>query len=97
MNETTLGLFTIVEYDSFVGNRQGKVWECGRDGKPRWQVNNLFGAMDGQLLPNGRILAAEHVANAVRERDRQGKIAWEVKVPNAPIACRRLDSTSESR
>jgi len=33
--EQRLGLITIVEYDSNLGNRQGQVSECGRDGKPR--------------------------------------------------------------
>jgi HEAT repeat protein len=89
-DEATLGLFTIVEYDSFVGNRQGKVWECGRDGKPRWQVSNLFGAMDGQLLPNGHVLIAENSVQKISERDPTGKEVWTFQAPGPPIAVKRL-------
>jgi hypothetical protein len=88
--ETTLGLFVITEYDSLQGNRQGRVWECGRDGKPRWQITNLFGAMDGQLLPSGRVLVAENNVQKVTERDMQGKVIWELKTPGPPIAVQRL-------
>src|SRR5262249_49084198 len=35
-NESYLGLMTVVEYDSEARGRMGRVWEAGRDGKPRW-------------------------------------------------------------
>jgi HEAT repeat protein len=88
--EGTLGLFTIVEYDSFVGNRQGKVWECGRDGKPRWKIENLFGAMDGQLLANGQVVVAENSIQKVSVRDQTGKEVWFYQSPAPPIAVKRL-------
>src|SRR5262249_55505252 len=37
-DEQRLGLTLIVEYDSLQGRRLGRVWECGRDGKPRWKI-----------------------------------------------------------
>jgi HEAT repeat protein len=85
-----LGLTLIVEYDSSVGGRQGKIWECGRDGKPRWQMQNLFGPMDAQVLPNGRVLVAESNAARVSERDlATGNIVWQHSVGN-PVVCQRL-------
>jgi hypothetical protein len=52
----------------------------------------MLGAMDAQLLPNGRILVAENSANRITERDQHGNIAWEYRLQNQgnPIACQRL-------
>src|SRR5262249_6758513 len=79
------------EYDSTVGNRQGRIWECGRDTKPRWTVQaNLFGPMDVQVLPNKRILVAESNISRVTERDvATGNIVWQHQVPN-PVVAQRL-------
>jgi hypothetical protein len=85
--EMPLGLTLICEYD---GGGGGRVWECGKDGKPRWQVSGLQGPNDAQLLPGGRILIAERNGARVTERDRQGKVLWQHSVPGSPIACQRL-------
>jgi outer membrane protein assembly factor BamB len=66
-----------------------KVWECGKDGKPLWEVNNLECPIDAQVLPGGRLLVAELNGNAVTERDRAGRVLWRHAV-NTPIACQRL-------
>ncbi len=89
--EVNLGLLTIVEYDNFVGGGQGKVWECGRDGRPRWTITNLMGPMDAQVLPGGRVLIAENSGQRVTERDLKGNVKWSFQVPGGnPIACQRL-------
>lgn len=86
-----LGLTTICEYDSAVGQPGGQVWECGRDGKPRWKITGLLGAMDAQVLPNGRVLVAENSAQRVTERDpATGAVKWHHMVPGNPIAVQRL-------
>jgi HEAT repeat protein len=88
--EQRLGLVTVVEYDSNVGNRQGRVFEVGRDGKERWQVKGLLGAMDAQVLPNNRLLVAENNAGRVTERDvTTGAILWQHNIPT-PVTCQRL-------
>jgi HEAT repeat protein len=67
-----------------------KVWECGKDGKPRWTIaKDLQCPIDAQVLPGGRILVAELNGGRVTERDRDGKILWEHKV-DTPIYCQRL-------
>jgi HEAT repeat protein/outer membrane protein assembly factor BamB len=66
-----------------------KVWECGRDGKPLWEVAVPGCPIDAQVLPGNRFLVAELNGNRVTERDRTGKVLWEYKV-NTPIACERL-------
>jgi outer membrane protein assembly factor BamB len=66
-----------------------KVWECDRDGKMLWTLDNLSCPIDAQVLPGNRVLVAELNGNRVSERDRTGKILWEHKV-NTPIACQRL-------
>jgi hypothetical protein len=66
-----------------------KVWECGRDGKPLWEITGLQCPIDAQVLSGGRILVAELNGNRVTERDRQGKVLWQMHV-QTPIACQRL-------
>jgi outer membrane protein assembly factor BamB len=66
-----------------------KVWECGKDGKPMWEVTGLACPIDAQVLPGRRLLVAELNGNAVTERDRSGKVLWRHAV-NTPIACERL-------
>ncbi|MBI3412205.1 MAG: HEAT repeat domain-containing protein [Planctomycetes bacterium] len=88
--EGYLGLTLVCEYDTAVGQPGGQVWEAGRDGKPRWKIKGVMGAMDAQMLPNGRVLVAENSANRITERDLTGKILWDYRTPGNPIACQRL-------
>jgi hypothetical protein len=85
-----LGLLTICEYDAPLGRPGGKVWECGRDGKPRWNITGLSGPMDARVLPGGRVLIAEHSGQRVTERDLKGGIKWQQPVKGNPVACQRL-------
>jgi hypothetical protein len=89
-NQAFVGSYTIVEFDTQQGNRQGRIWECGRDGRPRWEVTNLGGAMDGQVLPSGRLLVSESTFARVTERDLQGNIIWSVPTPSPAVAVLRL-------
>ena len=79
-----LGLTLVAELDS------NKVWECGRDGKPRWTLEGLGGPIDAYALPGGRVLVAENQQSRVTERDLKGKIVWEKALSQSPIACQRL-------
>ncbi|HEV3262646.1 MAG TPA: PQQ-binding-like beta-propeller repeat protein, partial [Gemmataceae bacterium] len=79
-----LGLTLVAELDS------NKVWECGRDGKPRWTLDGLGGPIDAQALPGGRVLVAENQQSRVTERDLKGKIVWEKALNQSPIVCQRL-------
>jgi hypothetical protein len=54
-----------------------KIWEVGRDGKVRWEMDQLQGPRTAQMLPGGRVLVAEYKLNKVTERDRTGKLLWE--------------------
>lgn len=85
-----LGLVTVCEYDSPFGQPGGQVWESSRDGKPRWKIAGVLGAMDAHTLPSGRVLIAENSANRVTERDLRGNVKWEHRVPGNPIVCQRL-------
>jgi HEAT repeat protein len=78
-------------------SKRGRVWVCGWDGKPRWQMQGLNTPASVQWLPGGRILLLEQQPYrnqaAVTERDLQAKVWWEKKVNtinNHVIACRRL-------
>jgi hypothetical protein len=67
-----------------------RVWECAADGTLRWELRELAGPMDAQVLPNGRVLVAEALSRTVREYDLKGNVKWEVKLEVEPNACRRL-------
>jgi HEAT repeat protein len=66
-----------------------RIWECGPDGKVRWQLGDLACPRDAEALPGRRVLVAECNANRVTERDLQGKVLWEHSVPD-PHSCQRL-------
>jgi hypothetical protein len=91
-DDSTLGLSLIAEYDSNAGNGGGKVWLSGRDGKPRWEILDLHGPNDAQLLSGNRILVAERNANRVTERDRNGKVLWESRQEDGAIAAQRVQN-----
>jgi HEAT repeat protein len=86
--EPLRGLTVVCEYDSASG--PGRVWEWGSDGKPRWEITNLEGPNDVQLLPGGRVLIAERNANRVTERDHHGNVLWQHRTAGNPIASQRL-------
>jgi HEAT repeat protein len=90
--ERSLGLVLVCEYDNRNGQVGGRIWEAGRGGKARWELGNLQGPMDAQMLPGGRVLIAENMGRKVTERDLKGTIRWEHPVGNNPIACQRLPS-----
>jgi hypothetical protein len=68
----------------------GKVWECGRDGKPRWTIGGLQGPIEARMLPGNRVLVVENDGKRVSERDLQGKILWEYKAPDRGLSAQRL-------
>jgi HEAT repeat protein len=82
--ERLLGLTLGVEYNT------GRVWECGPDGKLRWELTGLAGPMEAQVLPGGRVLVVESNNNTLSERDFKGKVLWEKKLHWSPTGCRRL-------
>src|SRR5262249_30309994 len=69
---------------------QGRVYECGADGKERWRIEGVQGPADAQVLPSGRVLIAEHNGTRVTERTREGKVVWEQRVTGNPVTCQRL-------
>ncbi len=84
-----LGLTVVCDCD-VPEQQKGRIWECGADGKPRWQFDDVRNPSDFQVLPGGRLLVAEFQGNRVTERDRQGKVIWEHKVSTYPTTCVRL-------
>jgi hypothetical protein len=88
--EAYLGLNLIVELDSVGRGGKGRVWECGMDGKPRWEITDLERPIDAKLLPGGRILVAEHGPARVTERQRNGSIVWQFAPAGQPVSCQRL-------
>jgi hypothetical protein len=85
------GLTVIVEHDNAGKDGQGRIWECGKDTKPRWELNTgLGGPLDVHCLPNGRVLVAEYKTRRVTERDRKGNVLWQHKCNNSVLTCQRL-------
>jgi hypothetical protein len=73
-----LGYTLGVEYNT------GRVWECDIDGSIRWEIRDLAGPMDAQVLPNGHVLIAEADAHRITERDFKGAVLWEKKIEGKP-------------
>jgi HEAT repeat protein len=79
----TLGYTLVVLLDA------GRALELDALNRPRLEFGNLEYPLDAQLLPGDRLLVAEYNAARVTERDRDGKVLWEYKVPS-PLAAQRL-------
>jgi HEAT repeat protein len=88
--ESYLGIRVICEYDSAGRWNSGRVWECGRDKKQRWEITGLTYPMDAQVLRNGNVLIAENQGRRVSERDKKGNIKWQKALNGNPVACQRL-------
>jgi hypothetical protein len=58
-------------------SRVGRVLEVGRDGKPRWVIDNLHYPVDAYVLGENRVLITENKGHRVTERDFQGNILWQ--------------------
>src|SRR5439155_22540262 len=76
-------------YTLIVSQDTGTVLELGADGKPRWQLLNLQGPADAQVLPNGRVLVTEMHGGRVTERNLKNEVVWEKQV-NWPMGAQRL-------
>jgi outer membrane protein assembly factor BamB len=81
-----LGLTLGIEYNT------GRVWECGPDGKVRWEFGGLQGPMEAQVLRGGRVLIAEANNRTVSERDLKGNIRWQHTLDDQPTGCQRMPS-----
>ncbi len=90
--DTDLGLNVVAELDGGGGRGGGRIWECGKDGKQRWQITNVTRSIDARVLAGGRVLVAEHGSSRVTERDRDGKVLWEQKVASQPVSVQRLSN-----
>jgi HEAT repeat protein len=88
--ESYLGIRVVCEYDTAGRWNSGRVWECGRDKKQRWEITGLTYPMDAQVLRNGNILIAENQGRRVSERDKKGHIKWQKQLNGNPVACQRL-------
>ncbi len=88
LEDAYLGLNLTAELDGSARGG-GRIWECGPDGKVRWEIH-VSRPIDAHLLPSGRVLVAEHGHSRVTERDREGKVLWEHRVDNQPVAVQRL-------
>jgi hypothetical protein len=89
--DALLGINLVAELDGSARSPQGgRVWECGPDGKQRWE-HNLNRPIDAQPQPGGRILIAYHDGNLVNEIDREGKVIWTYRTEGQnPVSAQRL-------
>jgi hypothetical protein len=70
----------------------GRIVALGADGKEVWALQGLDGPADIQFLPSGRLLIAENYGSKVTERDRRGRVVWQLKTAGYPVSCWRLDT-----
>jgi hypothetical protein len=85
------GLTLICDFNGAGKFAGGRIWECAKDGKMRWEIGgDLGGPVDAQVLPGGRVLIAEHNVSRVTERDRDGKVLWSQQTNGNTVSCQRL-------
>lgn len=72
---------------------EGKVLDLDKNNKPRFTVDKVGFPLDVDLLPGDRLLLAEHGANQVTERHRNGNILWKYSVTE-PLVAQRLENGS---
>jgi HEAT repeat protein len=85
------GVTLMCEYSGSGQNGQGRIWEAGKDGKVRWEINaGLGGPLDARLLPNGNVLVGEYGSCRVTERDKKGNIVWQKTGLGNVCSCQRL-------
>jgi HEAT repeat protein len=78
-----LGYLLIVENQT-PGKAFGRVLELDGAGKVRWQVENVPGAQDAQVVGGNRVLIIDNNGQRVSERETStGKILWEKPVNSA--------------
>jgi hypothetical protein len=87
---TKVDLDEALQRTTVIAELEGRVWEAGPDGTPRWEFKNASRPIDARFLPGGRVLIAEHGANRVTERDHKGTILWEQVLTSQPVICQRL-------
>ncbi len=69
----------------------GRIVELGRDGKPRWQIDNLQYPVDAWMIGSNRVLIGEWNGRRVTERDLKGNILWEKNNLSGQVTnCQRL-------
>jgi HEAT repeat protein len=70
----------------------GELVELGTDNKPRWSFGNLQYPFGAQVLPNNKVLVAEHNGMRVTERDSKGTETWQRRCNSQPVAVQRLSN-----
>ena len=80
-----LGYVLVVENQSFVAGKGGRVVEFNAAGRQRWEIDNLVGPMDAQVVGGNRVVLIDNNGMRVCERQMRGakKIIWEANVPQA--------------
>ena len=70
----------------------GQIVEVDQQNRKRWEIAELKGPLDAQILSENRILIAEYYGKRVTERNRTGEILWEKKLENGPVTVQRLSN-----
>jgi HEAT repeat protein len=71
-------------------NGTGTVMAYDSEFRIRWQLNKVSSPFDAQVLPGDRVLVAEHDLRRVTERNLQGDVLWEKRLPGNPLQVERL-------
>jgi HEAT repeat protein len=82
-----LGYTVVAEYTH---GQNGRVFELGLDGKPRWTVEDIPWALEAQVLPGNRLLLAEYYTQRVTERNLKGEVLWQKQLSEHPLNVQRL-------
>jgi hypothetical protein len=88
-------LCLVYEAESVRHELVGRVWLCGGDGRPRWELGGLPSLAHVAILAGGRVLLSEfpkggrsRANGAVTERDLDGTVRWRYETD--PTSAERL-------
>jgi HEAT repeat protein len=81
------GYTVVTEYTH---HENGRVYELGRDGKPRWMVDDIPWPLEALVLPGKRLLLAEYYRQSVTERNFKGELLWQKQLNEHPLSIQRL-------
>jgi hypothetical protein len=71
--------YTLVVQANFKAKNH-RVIEVDREGKIRWQIDNLQFPTDARVLPGNRVIITEYDGNRVAMFNFSGKVLWETKI-----------------
>src|SRR5262249_22540670 len=87
--------YTLIGMQGYSNNKRytGRLIEMDKDGKAKWEIEDLLYPVYACKTKRDRVLICEHNGNKVTERDtKNNKIIWKKEGLSQPVSCERLNN-----